>query len=61
MFSELIKLRELSRLLRKRRYLEVLSLARDPAIRDHRKAVVSAEKARRALHRIGFAVTGEAS
>ena len=49
MFSELIKLRELSRLLRKRRYLEVLSLARDPGIRDHRKAVVAAEKARRAL------------
>ncbi|NRA95544.1 MAG: hypothetical protein HRU14_04975 [Planctomycetes bacterium] len=49
MFSELIKLRELGRLLRKRRYLEALALARDPAIRDHRKAVVAAEKARNGL------------
>ena len=32
MFSELIKLRELGRLLRRQRYLEVLKLARDPAI-----------------------------
>lgn len=51
MFGELIKLRELGRLLRKRRHLEVLALARDPAIRDHRKAVVAAEKARAALLR----------
>lgn len=49
MFGELIKLRELGRLLKKRRYLEALALARDPAIRDHRKAVVGAEKAREAL------------
>lgn len=49
MFSELIKLRELGRLLRRQRYLEVLKLARDPAIRDHRKAVEAAEKARVAL------------
>ena len=49
MFGELTKLRELGRLLKKRRYLEALALARDPAIRDHRKAVVGAEKAREAL------------
>ena len=49
MFSELIKLRELGRLLRKKQFEAVLDLARDPAIADHRKARNAADRARAAL------------
>lgn len=49
MFSELTKLRELRRLLKRRAYAEVLLRAKDPEICDHRRALVAAEKARAAL------------
>ena len=49
MFGELIKLRELGRLLRQKRYEAALDLAREPAIREHRKAQDAAESARKAI------------
>lgn len=49
MFAELMKLRELSRLLRMERFEEVLAAAGDPRIRGHRRAREAAESARRAL------------
>ena len=49
MFGEIMKLRELRRLLKRERYEDVLERSRDPSIRDHRRAREAADSARRAL------------
>lgn len=49
MLNALIKLREIKRASRRGRHEEVLSLARDPLVREHRTAVDAGEKARQAL------------